>query len=827
MSSGVLVENLIKRTMKKYLSFLATTVACSSLATGDPILHWKLDESSGTLATDSSVNAIDGTWAGTVGTPGWNPTGGVDGGSVIFSGADGDSFINDTFSAVTAMPVTASVWIKTTDTQKDGIVYVGDGATGNSYYLIGSQNGQARVVARNPAEVIGAGTTIINDGGWHHVLAVYSSSAERTLYIDGVFQTTNTTEVADLLPTRFGLGALTRNTPHAPVDLFTGEVDDVSLWDRIFTPADAAALNGLGVLGAGNAADLDVLMAGYNGQTTATIDGKDWEYTTGLIGTIGTTGGSVISRTAFIVLDDLGNGMQMAALPGNPVVNSFGISPLVIYLGETAELSWSVDNAVSVSIDNGVGAVANPTGTQEVTPTETTTYTLTATNGNGFTLGEASITVIPEPVINSFTATRTAIFAGEEVTLNWDVENFNSLSIDQEVGVVPGPIDGTLVSPATTTTYTLTATNDTTTATAEVTVTVYPAPGPSELLLHWPLDEGEGTTTADLAGTNTGNFVETGGSPTWDTGFIGSGAITFPNLGGVSVRAYAQLVTDFPFTMGGWVKTTDSANDTFAVLGTGQNFQYYSMLVRNGTAQVLKRSGGFFQQNGSAVNDDNWHYIVGVYAHPGSMSVYVDGVFVAENTADSGAFITPDRFAIGALDRSDTSVVDPFSGSVDDVSFWSGILDASEIAALHGGGAGLGLNASDIDAILTGFEGGVSAEAAEQTWSPVSGLTGPVGTTEGTLLGGNATIVLDDAGNGMAGNPGGFLILSISRDETGTTIVWDSAPGVSYIVQFSTDLVDWSEELDDNVVSQGATTSFKDSDAGRLALPAGYYRVLR
>ena len=812
--------------MKQTLCSMVALSASIALAVSAPLLHWKLDESSGVLATDSSVSGIDGTWAGTGIAPGWNPGAGVDGGSLILSGVDGDSFINDTFAAITNLPASMSVWVKTTATQKDGIVYLGDGATGNAYYIIGAQGGVARVVARNPAEVIGGSTTTINDNAWHHILAVYSSPTERHLYVDGVFQTTNTTEVLEVTLTRFGLGALTRNTPHAPVDLFTGEVDDVALWDRVFTAADAAALNGLGVLGAGNAADLDTLIGGYNAQTTATIDGKDWEYTAGLTGAIGTTGGSVISRTAFIVLDDAGNGMRMAALPGNPVVNSFEVAPLVIYLGETADLSWNVENAASVTIDNGVGSVATTIGTQEVTPTETTTYTLTATNGNGSTLGEATVTVIPEPVINSFTGTPSSIFAGEEVTLNWEVENFTSLAIDQEVGVVPGPTGDVLVSPAVTTTYTLTATNDTTSSTAEVVVTVYPSPPPRELLLHWPLDEGTGTTTADLAGANPGIFNEVGGSPTWTTGHLGGGALTFPNANDVSVRAYAQLVDDYPFAIGGWVKTTDSANDTFANLGTGQSFNYYSLRVTTGNANATIRNGGFFEQRGPAVNDDAWHFIVGVYAHPGSLSLYVDGVFAGEQTVESPAFVLPDRFAIGALDRTDTSVVDPFGGSVDDVSFWKGVLSASEIAGIHGG-AGLGLNASDMDAILTGFETGESASAAEQTWSPVSGLVGDIGTTAGSLLGGNATIVLDDAGNGMAGNPGGFFISSITRDETGTTLVWDSAPGVNYIVQFSTDLVDWSDEVDDNVPSQGSTTTYKDTDPTRNAEPVGFYRVVR
>ena len=140
----------------------------------------------------------------------------------------------------------------------------------------------------------------------------------------------------------------------------------------------------------------------------------------------------------------------MAALAGSPVLNDFSVSPLVIFLGESATLSWDVEDATGVSIDQGAGAVTPTTGTQVVTPTETTTYTLTATNGTGQTLGEATVTVIPEPVINSFTATPATIFEGEEVTLNWDVDNFTSLEIDQTVGVVAGVTRIFPVGPGTT-----------------------------------------------------------------------------------------------------------------------------------------------------------------------------------------------------------------------------------------------------------------------------------------------------------------------------------------------------------------------------------------
>lgn len=45
---------------------------------------------------------------------------------------------------------------------------------------------------------------------------------------------------------------------------------------------------------------------------------------------------------------------------------------------------------------------------------------------------------------------------------------------------------------------------------------------------------------------------------------------------------------------------------------------------------------------------------------------------------------------------------------VDDVSFWRGILSERDVVALHGGANGLGLNASDLASILTGFDDQVS-----------------------------------------------------------------------------------------------------------------------
>jgi len=69
------------------------------------------------------------------------------------------------------------------------------------------------------------------------------------------------------------------------------------------------------------------------------------------------------------------------AIP-NPVILSFDADPGTINPEETSTLSWEVTGAATASIDQGIGNVAL-SGTRDVSPSETTIYTLTATNEAG------------------------------------------------------------------------------------------------------------------------------------------------------------------------------------------------------------------------------------------------------------------------------------------------------------------------------------------------------------------------------------------------------------------------------------------------------------
>jgi peptidoglycan-associated lipoprotein len=81
---------------------------------------------------------------------------------------------------------------------------------------------------------------------------------------------------------------------------------------------------------------------------------------------------------------------------------SISVSPDTIPQGESATLSWQTSNASDVSID-GIGAV-QPSGTQQVTPTDSITYHLVAKGAGGTQEATTRLTVTPPPAAAGSTA---------------------------------------------------------------------------------------------------------------------------------------------------------------------------------------------------------------------------------------------------------------------------------------------------------------------------------------------------------------------------------------------------------------------------------------
>jgi hypothetical protein len=158
---------------------------------------------------------------------------------------------------------------------------------------------------------------------------------------------------------------------------------------------------------------------------------------------------------------------------------SFEVEPSIINKGDSANLSWVVLAATSVTIDNGVGGVAL-TGHRIVFPTQTTTYILTASNATMTKSATVTVTVsspanesheTSEISIVSFDVTPSVIDVGASANLSWAVTGATSVSIDNGIGNVALSGHRTVI-PSQTTTYTLTASSPSTSKIATVQVFV-------------------------------------------------------------------------------------------------------------------------------------------------------------------------------------------------------------------------------------------------------------------------------------------------------------------------------------------------------------------
>ena len=82
--------------------------------------------------------------------------------------------------------------------------------------------------------------------------------------------------------------------------------------------------------------------------------------------------------------------------PQPPRIDTFVAEPASIERGQSSTLRWSVANATTMSINQGVGAV-QANGTRQVNPGNSTTYTLTASGAGGMDTRSVTVTVNAPP----------------------------------------------------------------------------------------------------------------------------------------------------------------------------------------------------------------------------------------------------------------------------------------------------------------------------------------------------------------------------------------------------------------------------------------------
>lgn len=126
-----------------------------------------------------------------------------------------------------------------------------------------------------------------------------------------------------------------------------------------------------------------------NGSLPVLCSGSAYSYIT-LVGGGGPSAVIITPSAGFSCPSSGATGSNTA--PVSAPTATFSANPSTINSGQSAWLSWVVNNTYAISIDNNIGQVGK-IGFFQVTPTVTTTYTLTASNDGGTITSQAIVTV--------------------------------------------------------------------------------------------------------------------------------------------------------------------------------------------------------------------------------------------------------------------------------------------------------------------------------------------------------------------------------------------------------------------------------------------------
>lgn len=215
--------------------------------------------------------------------------------------------------------------------------------------------------------------------------------------------------------------------------------------------------------------------------TSATINGDN----------VALNGSTQVSPTSTMNYDLIALGAGGRALASATVevfspspTATISVSPSVIERGQCAILTWSSENATSVTINGTREALS---GSKEVCPTSSQTYDMVATGPGGRANASAALTVVaPATPTADLTAYPNRIERGECLVLRWETSNADKVWLDGKEVALDGSME---VCPTTTRSYELVATGRGGRATDREDITVTVAPAPVRMRIHFDFDE--------------------------------------------------------------------------------------------------------------------------------------------------------------------------------------------------------------------------------------------------------------------------------------------------------------------------------------------------
>lgn len=631
--------------------------ACGQDITSNLAAHWKLNETGGSTAADSSGNGRTGT---VFGTASWQ--------SGLINNAlslNGSTYVRATGLMGNPSNITVAAWVNLTaaDTSGAEVISLGD------HVLLRIDEGGAntKLIMYNGSswnEVAIAQT--FAGRGWHHVVGVFNNSSNYLrLYVDGVQAASQS--VFDSI-SYSGLGGNTYIGRHGNGQTsfdFNGKIDDVRVYSRALSPTDVAALytdgwatqkllfvhNNLSLTSQEVLRRDQVMEWGYEVTLVHDLDSQS-TYNTALADvdvayvpeevSVNDVSYKLREATAGVVLEDYG------------LHDEFGFS--TNGGGESYSTTINItDNSHYITSLFSTGSLTITSSSQPLTRMNSSLASGLQVLGNVSSNESLGVIESGGTLANSYNSSNVAWGRRVALPFGGGAFDFGELNSNGRT-ILQRALDW--------------------------------AANPSQLIGHWKLDETSGSgngTTANDSSTNGNdgtyqNYVDLN-----EPGpFPGIGAVAAEFDGNndyVSVPNESIYDVTGPMTVAAWIKVDQFDTDWQAIVTKGDGSW---RLQRDGSTNLLAFAGTGLSTtkvvSNSSVNDGQWHHVVGLY-DGSSLKIYLDGQL--DNSVSASGSIATNDYEVRIAENSEQTTRN-WDGWLFDVRIYSYALTDAEIADLYG-----------------------------------------------------------------------------------------------------------------------------------------------
>jgi len=203
----------------------------------------------------------------------------------------------------------------------------------------------------------------------------------------------------------------------------------------------------------------------------------------------------------------------------------------------------------------------------------------------------------------------------------------------------------------------------------------------AELVAHWKLDEGSGTTVVDATGNGHDGTLE--GDPQWVAGYFGEALQFAGSPDRVVVPYSAQLNPEEDFTVSVWANVEPGSSGWRSPITARDDYPQRGYIIYAGTDGNwqfwIGVGSGWSTAAGPPIQTGEWTHVAAVYT-PGNQKLYINGELVGE-ASGTISLNTEKYLSIGA-GRTDMPAGDYFYvGKIDDVRLYNHALSEDDIKA--------------------------------------------------------------------------------------------------------------------------------------------------